>query len=245
MSVQAILTNTAMAKFTAARQGTIPPIVFTTLVVGNGQASATGYTEVTPDPAQTALVGQRDSTAVSESTINGDTVTVAGILDDTHGDYWVTEMGIEDQDGDLLLVGSVTPVEKKQSAGTELMYRVPITINSASSVVITMDPSAVYVTYDLLLQVLAEGGVKQVIRGEGDFGPTGLTTSFPVVGGPVDPARSKVNFQYAFLLLDHGVSVLGRLSADGASVEFERLVDGFQCTCAWEIVEYGTNFTGP
>ena len=247
MAVASVITNTGLAKFTAARLGQIQPIQFAEIVFGNGDpVSNDGYLEVVPDPNQVSLVNQLDSIPVDMVLVAGPTTTIGGVLPNDHGDYWGSEAGVKDTEGDLLIVASIPPFQKL--AGTNFvlsgLYRFPVTIANADQIIVTTDPSATFVTFADLIAA-TEGMVREVRRGQVTLAINEETKTVPLAPA-IDATRSYLNMNAELFVTDSAniqTSTGGSILNDGSAIEFRRPAPAAllgPVTINWEVVIHGS-----
>lgn len=174
---QTLLTNYGQAKLAAAvAAGT--PVQLTSLVVGDGNGSAT-----TPSASQTALVNQVYSVAlnsVSVDTLNPNYIVAEATIPSSVGGWTIREAGLKDASGNLFAVANyadtVKPVVASGTAA-DLVIRFIFQVSNTAAVTLLIDPAVVMASQSW---VLSQAYVKR----DGSVAMTGPLTL------PGDPTLS-------------------------------------------------------
>ena len=138
-----LLTQTGATKITAAAANNTT-VNLTHIAVGDGAGSV-----VMPDASQTALVGETYKTQLSDLKVddnNSNWLVAVGYIPSDIGNFWVREVGIFDEDGDLIAVGNYPETFKPVMANNvakDLYISVIIETSNAEAVTLTIDPSIV------------------------------------------------------------------------------------------------------
>ncbi|EQR59201.1 tail fiber protein [Escherichia coli] len=152
-----VITDTGAKKLAQAAAPDGKPVRLTHMAVGDG-----GGTLPTPDSKQTRLVHE-----VWRHTVN------RVILDATHqnriiaelvippetGGFWIREIGVFDEHGDLIAVGNTAESYKPtvaEGSGRAQTFRTILTVSSTASVVLTVDNTMVMATVDYVDDKLKE-----------------------------------------------------------------------------------------
>ncbi|HCO8232122.1 TPA: tail fiber protein [Escherichia fergusonii] len=152
-----IITDTGAQKLAQAAAPDGKPVRLTHMAVGDG-----GGTLPTPDSKQTCLVHE-----VWRHTVNH------VILDATHqnriiaelvippetGGFWVREIGVFDEHGDLIAVGNTAESYKPtvaEGSGRAQTFRTILTVSSTATVELTVDNTMVMATVDYVDDKLKE-----------------------------------------------------------------------------------------
>ncbi|EKP2738849.1 tail fiber protein [Escherichia coli] len=152
-----IITDTGAKKLAQAAAPGGNPVRLTHMAVGDG-----GGTLPTPDSKQTRLVHE-----VWRHTVN------RVILDATHqnriiaelvippetGGFWIREIGVFDEHGDLIAVGNTTESYKPavaEGSGRAQTFRTILTVSSTATVALTVDNTMVMATVDYVNDKLKE-----------------------------------------------------------------------------------------
>ncbi|HGV0132296.1 TPA: phage tail protein [Escherichia coli] len=152
-----VITNTGAKKLAQAAAPDGKPVRLTHMAVGDG-----GGTLPTPDSKQTRLVHE-----VWRHTVN------RVILDATHqnriiaelvippetGGFWIREIGVFDEHGDLIAVGNTAESYKPtvaEGSGRAQTFRTILTVSSTASVALTVDNTMVMATVDYVDDKLKE-----------------------------------------------------------------------------------------
>ncbi|EIB4161995.1 phage tail protein [Escherichia coli] len=152
-----VITDTGAKKLAQAAAPDGKPVRLTHMAVGDG-----GGTLPTPDSKQTRLVHE-----VWRHTVN------RVILDATHqnriiaelvippetGGFWIREIGVFDEHGDLIAVGNTAESYKPtvaEGSGRAQTFRTILTVSSTASVALTVDNTMVMATVDYVNDKLKE-----------------------------------------------------------------------------------------
>ncbi|EKL9800457.1 phage tail protein, partial [Escherichia coli] len=152
-----VITDTGAKKLAQAAAPDGKPVRLTHMAVGDGDG-----TLPTPDSKQTRLVHE-----VWRHTVN------RVILDATHqnriiaelvippemGGFWIREIGVFDEHGDLIAVGNTAESYKPtvaEGSGRAQTFRTILTVSSTASVALTVDNTMVMATVDYVDDKLKE-----------------------------------------------------------------------------------------
>ncbi|HHJ4336107.1 TPA: phage tail protein [Escherichia coli] len=152
-----VITDTGAKKLAQAAAPDGKPVCLTHMAVGDG-----GGTLPTPDSKQTRLVHE-----VWRHTVN------RVILDATHqnriiaelvippetGGFWIREIGVFDEHGDLIAVGNTAESYKPtvaEGSGRAQTFRTILTVSSTATVALTVDNTMVMATVDYVDDKLKE-----------------------------------------------------------------------------------------
>ncbi|EOQ9897830.1 phage tail protein [Escherichia coli] len=152
-----VITDTGAKKLAQAAAPDGKPVRLTHMAVGDG-----GGTLPTPDSKQTRLVHE-----VWRQTVN------RVILDATHqnriiaelvippetGGFWIREIGVFDEHGDLIAVGNTAESYKPavaEGSGRAQTFRTILTVSSTATVALTVDNTMVMATVDYVDDKLKE-----------------------------------------------------------------------------------------
>ncbi|EHX5809332.1 phage tail protein, partial [Shigella dysenteriae] len=152
-----VITDTGAKKLAQAAAPDGKPVRLTHMAVGDG-----GGTLPTPDSKQTRLVHE-----VWRHTVN------RVILDATHqnriiaelvippetGGFWIREIGVFDEHGDLIAVGNTAESYKPtvaEGSGRAQTFRTILTVSSTATVALTVDNTMVMATVDCVDDKLKE-----------------------------------------------------------------------------------------
>ncbi|WP_438442330.1 phage tail-collar fiber domain-containing protein [Kluyvera georgiana] len=140
---RALLTTLGASKLSSAvAEG--DKLEITSMAVGDG-----GGVSPVPDPAQTKLVGEVYRAPLNSLSIskNGDNQIAAElIIPESRGGWWIREMGLYDDDGDLIAVANCPESYKstvEQGSGRTQVIRMILVVSSTDAVVLKVDPSVV------------------------------------------------------------------------------------------------------
>ncbi|MGQ8819002.1 phage tail-collar fiber domain-containing protein [Serratia sp. NA_13] len=152
----AILTNQgAAALANATALGT--RVDLTHIAVGDG-----GGVLPTPDPAQTALKGEKRRAAINMLTIdpgNDSQIIAEQIIPENEGGWWIREIGLFSADGTLIAVANCPETYKPQlqeGSGRTQTIRMVLIISSTEAVTLKIDPSVVLATRQYVDEQIGE-----------------------------------------------------------------------------------------
>lgn len=142
----ALFTDIGVAKLANAT-ATDTPLNITAMGVGD----ANGVMP-TPDPSQTSLINEcrrapLNSLSVDPNNVNQ--IVAEQVLPDDVGGWWIRELGLYDDDGDLIAVGNCPPSYKpllEEGAGREQVIRIILIVSSDDAVTLKIDPAVVLAT---------------------------------------------------------------------------------------------------
>ncbi|WP_336996548.1 phage tail protein [Leclercia sp. UBA7405] len=142
----AILTNHGAAKLAnATALGT--KLNLTQLAVGDGNGALP-----TPDPAQTKLVNQKRIAPLNQLSVDPDNasqIIAEQIIPENEGGFWIREIGLYDDDGDLIAVANCPETYKpklQEGSGRTQTIRMILIVSSTSAVTLKIDPAIVLAT---------------------------------------------------------------------------------------------------
>lgn len=127
------------------------PLRFTHMAVGDG-----GGVVPVPDKSRTKLIGQQYKAPLNQLTrdpINTNQVIAELVIPEKEGGWWMRELGLYDEDGDLVAYANCPPSYKPQMAegsGRTQVVRIVIIMSSAATVELKIDPSVVLATRSYL-----------------------------------------------------------------------------------------------
>lgn len=130
---------------------------FTHMAVGDG-----GGVVPAPDRTRTKLIGQQYKALLNQLSldpINSNQVIAELVIPEKEGGWWMRELGLYDEDGDLIAYGNCPPTYKPQLAegsGRTQVVRMVIIMTSAGTVELKIDPSVVLATRSYLESYAAQ-----------------------------------------------------------------------------------------
>lgn len=117
--------------------------------MGVGDANGT---DPIPDRQQTALINERRRAPLNQLGIdptNASIIVAEQVIPADVGGWWIREIGLYDEDGDLVAVGNCAPSYKpllSQGSGRTQVVRMNLIVSSSASVQLKIDPSVVLAT---------------------------------------------------------------------------------------------------
>lgn len=146
----AIPTNVGEAKLANALALSVP-IALTQIAVGDGEGTGAQGTPL-PDPEQTALLSEKRRAAINlleQDPANANVLIAEQVIPENVGGWWIREMGLFDQDGDLIAVCNTPPTYKpvlSSGSGRTQVVRMQIIVTDVAAVTLKVDPSVVLAT---------------------------------------------------------------------------------------------------
>jgi len=142
----AILTAVGEAKQANATALGVPWVISS---LGVGDANGT---EPQPDRNQTALIFERRRAPLNQLSIdpnNSSIIVAEQVIPEDVGGWWIREIGLYDDAGDLVAVANCPPTYKPelaQGSGRTQVVRLNILVSSTASIQLKIDPSVVLAT---------------------------------------------------------------------------------------------------
>lgn len=153
-----IPTNIGEAKMANALALGIP-LAITELALGDGEGEGARGTPI-PNPEATALVSERRRAPLNSFSVdpeNPNVLIAEQVIPETAGGWWIREMGLFDEDGDLIFVCNTPPTYKPQLAegsGRTQVVRMASVVSDTASVTLKVDPSVVLATREYVQDVM-------------------------------------------------------------------------------------------
>ncbi|MEI7250033.1 phage tail protein [Pectobacterium versatile] len=152
----ALLTNIGAAKL--ANATTLGSrLNITRMAVGDG-----GGVLPTPNPAQTKLINEKRRAALNNLSIdpkNPSQIIAEQVIPENEGGWWVREVGLFDDDGNLIAVANCPETYKpllQQGSGRIQTVRMILIVSSTDAVTLKIDPAVVLATRGYVDDALAE-----------------------------------------------------------------------------------------
>lgn len=142
----AILTNVGTAKQANADALGVPWKIAS---LGVGDA---GGADPIPDPAQKQLINERRRAPLNQLRVdetNSAIIIAEQVIPAEVGGWWIREIGLYDEDGDLVAIANCAPSFKPlldQGSGRTQVLRLNLLVSNASNVELKIDPSVVLAT---------------------------------------------------------------------------------------------------
>ena len=152
-----VITKAGAEKLAAATVPNGKKVNFTAMAVGDG-----GGTLPVPDPNQTKLVKEvwrHTLNKISQDRKNKNYVVAELLIPPETGGFWMRELGLYDDTGTLIAVGSMAESYKPalaEGSGRAQTVRMVIMVSDIESVELTIDTSTVMATQDYVDDKLAE-----------------------------------------------------------------------------------------
>jgi hypothetical protein len=152
------------------------PMRISEMAVGDG-----GGIVPIPNREQTALIGQKRRAQLNrlyEDPNNPNWIVAEQVIPEGEGGWWVRELGLFDQDGDLVAVANCPPTYKPQLAegsGRTQIIRMVLLVTSVENIVLKIDPTVVLATREHLDFELAKKVDKSAVI-DVPHGGTGRTS---------------------------------------------------------------------
>lgn len=142
----AILTNVGAAKLANANSLGLP---WKLTALGVGDANGT---DPVPSATQTRLINERRRAPLNQlliDPVNAAVVIAEQVIPADVGGWWIREVGLYDEDGDLVAVSNCAPSFKpilSQGSGRTQIVRMNFIVSSTGNIVLKIDPAVVLAT---------------------------------------------------------------------------------------------------
>ncbi|EIG0332448.1 tail fiber protein [Escherichia coli] len=152
-----VITDTGAKKLAQAAAPDGKPVRLTHMAVGDG-----GGTLPTPDSKQTRLVHEVWRHTVNRvilDAIHQNRIIAELVIPPETGGFWIREIGVFDEHGDLIAVGNTAESYKPtvaEGSGRAQTFRTILTVSSTASVALTVDNTMVMATVDYVDDKLKE-----------------------------------------------------------------------------------------
>ncbi|EEX4651061.1 phage tail protein [Escherichia coli] len=152
-----IITDTGAKKLAQAAAPDGNPVHLTHMAVGDG-----GGTLPTPDSKQTRLVHEVWRHTVNRVILNAthqNRIIAELVIPPETGGFWIREIGVFDEHGDLIAVGNTAESYKPavaEGSGRAQTFRTILTVSSTATVALTVDNTMVMATVDYVNDKLKE-----------------------------------------------------------------------------------------
>ncbi|MRJ36266.1 phage tail protein [Pseudomonas haemolytica] len=235
----AMLTNVGAAKLANANALGLP---WKLTALGVGDANGT---DPLPSATQTKLINERRRAPLNQliiDPVNPAVIIAEQVIPEDVGGWWIRELGLYDEDGDLVAVSNCAPSFKpvlSQGSGRTQIVRMNFIVSSTGNIVLKIDPAVVLATreyVDLSIDtVLPSNKVpgtfhrvtidKRGVVTKG-YNPTtlegyGITDALSLSGGDVDGELRLIGGRSLFVLANESESWAGGVltkSRDGQNV---------------------------
>ncbi len=152
-----VITDTGAKKLAQAAAPDGKPVRLTHMAVGDG-----GGTLPTPDSKQTRLVHEVWRHAVNRVILDAthqNRIIAELVIPPETGGFWIREIGVFDEHGDLIAVGNTAESYKPavaEGTGRAQTFRTILTVSSTATVALTVDNTMVMATVDYVDDKLKE-----------------------------------------------------------------------------------------
>ncbi|WP_198600849.1 phage tail protein, partial [Escherichia coli] len=152
-----VITDTGAKKLAQAAAPDGKPVRLTHMAVGDG-----GGTLPTPDSKQTRLVHEAWRHTVNRVILDAthqNRIIAELVIPPETGGFWIREIGVFDEHGDLIAVGNTAESYKPavaEGSGRAQTFRTILTVSSTAAVALTVDNTMVMATADYVDDKLKE-----------------------------------------------------------------------------------------
>ncbi|SAI47486.1 tail fiber protein [Bordetella ansorpii] len=128
------------------------PVKITHMCVGDAALPANSGETVAPDPQRTALINQlrvAQLNRLSQDATNPNWLIAEQVVPEDVGGWWIRELGLRDEDGDLVAIANCPPTYKPvlaEGSGRTQVIRIVIQVSSRANFELQLDPSTVLAT---------------------------------------------------------------------------------------------------
>jgi hypothetical protein len=152
-----------------ARQANADALGIAWKITHMGVGDADG-TEPTPDRQQTALLNERRRAPLNQLKVdpgNTSIIIAEQVIPEDVGGWWIREIGLYDEAGDLVAIANCAPSFKpqlSQGSGRTQVVRMNLIVSSATNVELKIDPAVVLATRKYVDDELAKLDHKNSVR---------------------------------------------------------------------------------
>ncbi|MFU1208231.1 phage tail protein, partial [Escherichia coli] len=152
-----IITDTGAKKLAQAAAPDGKPVRLTHMAVGDG-----GGTLPTPDSKQTHLVHEvwrHTVNRITQDTTHQNRIIAELVIPPETGGFWIREIGVFDEHGDLIAVGNTAESYKPtvaEGSGRAQTFRIILSISTAAIVELTIDKSTAMASMDYVDEAIKE-----------------------------------------------------------------------------------------
>ncbi|WP_262382870.1 phage tail protein [Pseudomonas proteolytica] len=204
---QAILTAVGEAKQANADALGIP---WTFAQMGVGDANGT---DPFPDRLQTKLINERRRAPLNQlkpDPKNPGIIIAEQVIPETVGGFWIREIALYDQDGDLVAVANCAPTFKPlldQGSGRTQIIRMNLIVSSIANIVLKIDPAVVLATREYVDLAIVEALNKQDFKASMLVATTApiVLSGLQVIDGVAVPAGARVLVKNQASAKDNGL----------------------------------------
>ncbi|HCO5886351.1 TPA: phage tail protein [Escherichia coli] len=152
-----IITDTGAKKLAQAAAPDGKPVRLTHMAVGDG-----GGTLPTPDSKQTRLVHEvwrHTVNRITLDTTHQNRIIAELVIPPETGGFWIREIGVFDEHGDLIAVGNTAESYKPtvaEGSGRAQTFRIILSVSTAATVELTIDKSTAMASIDYVDEAIKE-----------------------------------------------------------------------------------------
>ena len=149
----------------AAKQANADALGIAWKITQMGVGDANG-TDPTPNASQKSLINEWRRAALNQLKVddkNSAVIVAEQVIPADVGGKWIREIGLYDDDGDLVAVANCAPTYKpllSQGSGRTQVVRLSLVVSSSSNVQLKIDPSVVLATREFVTDELARQDFK-------------------------------------------------------------------------------------
>lgn len=201
----AILTNVG-----AAKQANADALGIAWKITQMGVGDANG-TDPTPNATQQRLINEWRRAPLNQLKVDDNDMSIIvaeQVIPADIGGKWIREIGLYDEDGDLVAVANCAPTYKpllSQGSGRTQIVRLSLVVSSSANVQLKIDPSVVLATRELVTEELSRQDFKHsvLVATTGNITLAGL----PTVDGVVLSSGKRVLVKAQTAAKDNGIYV--------------------------------------
>lgn len=201
----AILTNVG-----AAKQANADALGIAWKITQMGVGDANG-TDPTPNSTQQRLINEWRRAPLNQLKVDDKDMSIIvaeQVIPADIGGKWIREIGLYDEDGDLVAVANCAPTYKpllSQGSGRTQVVRLSLVVSSSANVQLKIDPSVVLATREWVTEELAQQDFKHsvLVATTANIALSGL----PTVDGVVLTAGKRVLVKAQTAAKDNGIYV--------------------------------------
>ncbi|HHV7358430.1 TPA: phage tail protein [Morganella morganii] len=152
----------------------------TTMAVGDGGGSLP-----MPEPGNKKLVNENRRGAINQLSVdpeNPNHIIAEQIIPEQDGGWWVREIAIFDEDGDMIAIGNCPESYKpklQEGSGRTQIIRMILVVSSTAAVTLKIDPSVILATQKYVIEITdkkikeSEQKAAETYQPKGNYAPAG------------------------------------------------------------------------
>lgn len=173
-------------------------------------------TDPIPNSAQTKLINERRRAPLNQVKVdpaNASVIIAEQVIPESVGGWWVRELALYDNDGDMVAVANCAPTFKPllaQGSGRTQVIRINLIVSNTANIELKIDPSVVLATREYVDTAIIEAQAKQDFKHSVLVATTANTTlsGLQTVDGVALQAGNRVLVKNQLMAKDNGLWVV-------------------------------------